>query len=51
MSIHEASPLENFHHFVGEQLRLGRSADITPEEAVRGAGEELATLDDVELPP
>ncbi|HET6882129.1 MAG TPA: hypothetical protein VFI31_18330 [Pirellulales bacterium] len=34
MSVHQASPLENFHQFVGEQLRSSRSANISPEEAL-----------------
>lgn len=34
MSIHQASPLENFPQFVGEQLHSGRSAEISPEEAL-----------------
>lgn len=34
MSVHEASPLENFHQFVGEQLHSPRSANISPEEAL-----------------
>ena len=34
MSVHEASPLENFHRFVGEQLRASRSANISPEETL-----------------
>jgi hypothetical protein len=33
MSVHETSPLENVHQFVGEQLRSSPSADISPEEA------------------
>jgi hypothetical protein len=34
MSVHEASPLENFHQFVGEQLRANPSADISPEQVL-----------------
>ena len=35
MSVHEASsPLENFHQFIGEQLRCNQSASISPEEAL-----------------
>lgn len=34
MSIHKPSPLENFHQFVGEQLRSDQAAHISPEEAL-----------------
>lgn len=34
MSVHEASPLENFHQFIGEQLRSNASPEISPEEAL-----------------
>lgn len=55
MSVHEASPLENFHNFLGEQLRSSRSASISPEEALLLWRERQETieairegLDDVE---
>ena len=34
MSVHEVSQLENFHRFIGEQLRSRPSASISPEEAL-----------------
>lgn len=34
MSIHEASPLEDFHQFIAEQLRSDRAAQVSPEEAL-----------------
>lgn len=44
MSIHEASALENFHQFIGEQLR-SNGADISPEEAVVLWRERQQTLE------
>lgn len=55
MSVHEASPLENFHQFIGEQLRSDRAAEVSPEEALLLWRERQETieairegLDDVE---
>jgi predicted transcriptional regulator len=34
MSVYEASPLESFHQFIGEQLRSQQGANLSPEEAL-----------------
>jgi predicted transcriptional regulator len=45
MSVHETTPLESFHHFIGEQLSSGRAAKISPEEAVVLWRERQETVD------
>ena len=34
MSIHEASPLADFHRFIGEQLQSTAATYISPEDAL-----------------
>lgn len=34
MSIHEVSPLADFHRFIGEQLQSTATAYISPEDAL-----------------
>lgn len=45
MSIHDTSPLENFHQFIGEQLRSDRTAHLSPEQALALWRERQATTD------
>jgi predicted transcriptional regulator len=45
MSVREASSLENFHQFVGEQLRSSQAANLTPEEALALWREQQETIE------